>query len=256
MRARYERETGRLLGDWSRAGERVEPGPVIISHRRSKGGCSSAMTGEAEPFERARQLYDQACFNDDQGALEVADRVLNDAEAALALARARIMHARFLADRQERPQELVLAERAAALYQQLDDGRGEGEALFWAGAFHQVVREDGAAARPMLERARELAAAAGDKLTLSYAVRHLGFAEMGDGHLDAARRLLEESVRLRRDIGFMPGVAAGILALAELAACDGDHNLALNLLDEAASVAAGTGAAGVLRWVDQARQEI
>lgn len=149
------------------------------------------MAGEAEPFERARRLYDLACFNDDQGALAAADRVL-----------------------------------------------------------------DGAAARPMLERARELAAAAGDHLTLSYAVRHLGFAEMARGHLDAARRLLEESVALRRDIGFMPGVAAGILALADLAACRGDHDQAASLLDEAAAIAADAGAAGVLRWVDQAREEI
>ena len=213
------------------------------------------MTGEAEPFEQARQLYDLACFNDDQGALAAADRVLDGAEAALALARARIMHARFLADRQERPEELVLAGRAA-LFGRLGDGRGEGEALFWAGAFHQVVRQDGAAARPLLERARQAADAAGDKLTLSYAVRHLGFAAMADGHLDAARRLLEESVRLRRDIGFLPGVAAGILALAQLAACQGDHDQAVNLLDEAASIAAVAPAASVLRWVDQARQEI
>jgi hypothetical protein len=111
----------------------------------------------------------------DYGALDVADRVLDGAEAALALARARILHARFLADHQARPEELVLAERAAALYRQIADERGEGEALFWAGAFHQVVRQAGAAALPrcraaalpVLERARELAAAAGDKLTLS-----------------------------------------------------------------------------------------
>jgi hypothetical protein len=77
-----------------------------------------------------------------------------------------------------------------------------------------VVRDDGDAALPMLERARDLAVAAGDKLTLSYAVRHLGFADMAAGRLDAARELLEESVRLRRELGFMSGVAAGVLTLA------------------------------------------
>jgi hypothetical protein len=214
------------------------------------------MAAEAEPFERARQLYDLACFNDDRGALEDADRVLNGVEAALALARARIMHARFLADHRENPDELVLAERAAALYHQLDDARREAEALFWAAAFHQVVRQDEGAARPMLERSRDLAAAAGDKLTLSYAVRHLGFAEMANGHLGAARDLLEESVRLRREIGFLPGLAAGVLALAELTAREGDRDRALALLDEAAAIASGAGAVSVLRWVDQARQEI
>jgi tetratricopeptide (TPR) repeat protein len=126
----------------------------------------------------------------------------------------------------------------------------------WAGTFHQVVRGDGGAARPMLERARELAAAAGDKLTLSYAVRHLGFAEMAGGQLDAARPLLEESVQLRRDIGFLPGAAAGLVALAELAARESDRDQALALLGEAAVIAGQAGASAVLRWADQARREI
>jgi tetratricopeptide (TPR) repeat protein len=213
------------------------------------------VAGEAEPFERARLLYEQAVFDGDDGALTVADRLLDAAEAALSLARGRIMHARFVADRQEDPVELVLFERAAALYHQLGDVRGEGEALFWAGTFHQVVRGDHDAALPMLTRARELATATGDKLTLSYAVRHLGFADMAAGLPDAARELLEESVRLRRDLGFKPGVAAGLLALAGLAARGGDRDRALALFDEAAALAAEAGAHGVLRWIDQARQE-
>ena len=108
----------------------------------------------------------------------------------------------------------------------------------------------------MLERARDLAVAAGDKLTLSYAVRHLGFADMAAGRLDAARELLEESVRLRRELGFMSGVAAGVLTLAELAAQEGDRDRALVLLDEAASIAAESGAQGTLGWMDHAREEM
>ena len=73
-------------------------------------------------------------------------------------------------------------------------------------------------------------------------VRHLGFAETAAGRLDGARELLEESVRLRREIGFIPGVAAGVLALAELAARAGDRDRAL--LDKATAVAAETGARG------------
>ncbi len=210
----------------------------------------------AEPFERARLLYEQAVFNGDDGALPAADLVLDAAEAGLALARGRIMHARFLAHQQEDPQELALFERAAALYHQLGDTRGEGEALFWVGTFHQVVRGDEAAAGPPLERAWSLAQAAGDKLTLSYVVRHLGFAEMAAGRLDGARELLEESVRLRREIGFTPGVAAGVLALAELAAQAGDRDRALALVDEATAIAAETGARGILRWAEEARQAL
>jgi tetratricopeptide (TPR) repeat protein len=211
---------------------------------------------QAEPFEQARLLYEQAVFNGDDGALPAADLILDAAEAGLALARGRIMHARFLAHRQEDPQELALFERAAALYHRLGDIRGEGESLFWAGAFHQVVRGDDDAAGPPLERAWSLAQAAGDKLTSSYVVRHLGFAEMAAGRLDGARELLEQSVRLRREIGFTPGVAAGLLALAELAARAGERDRALALLDEATAIAADTGARGILRWAEQARQEL
>ena len=211
---------------------------------------------QAEPFERARLLYEQAVFNGDDGALPAADLILDATEAGLALARGRIMHARFLAHQQEDPQELALFERAAALYHQLGDVRGEGESLFWVGTFHQVVRGDDDAAGPPLERAWSLAQAADDKLTLSYVVRHLGFAEMAAGRLDGARELLEESVRLRQEIGFTPGVAAGLLALADLAARAGDRDRALALLDEATAIAADSGARGILRWADQARQEL
>jgi len=112
---------------------------------------------QAEPFEQARLLYEQAVFGGDDAALPAADVILDAAEAGLALARGRIMHARFLAHRQEDPQELALFERAAALYHQLGDIRGEGESLFWVGTFHQVVRGDDDAAGPPLERAWSLA---------------------------------------------------------------------------------------------------
>ena len=87
------------------------------------------MADQTEPFEQARLLYKQAVFNGDDGALPAADLSLDAAEAGLALARGRINHARFLAHQQEDPQELALFERAAALYHQLGDIRGEGGPL-------------------------------------------------------------------------------------------------------------------------------
>lgn len=209
-----------------------------------------------DPFERANQRYEQAVFAGDADVLEIAERELDAVEAALALARGRILHAGFLAGGQEDSRELPLFEQAADLFQRLGDERGEAEARFWIGAVHQVIRHDEDAAIPELERSCALATAAGDKLTMSYAIRHLGFADLAAGRIDAARQRLEDSVRLRREIGFIPGVAAGVLALAELAAHDGDRAQALSLLDEAAAIAAGTGAHGVLRWIEQARADL
>ena len=206
--------------------------------------------------DRAKQLYESAVFGGDVDALAAADRELDEVEADLALARGRIVHTRFLVERQQDPQELALFERAVELYGRLGDQRGEAEALFWVGIFHQVVHDDSVAALPYLERSFELAVEIDDKLTQSYAVRHLGFADLAAGNLAAARERLEESVRLRREIGFTPGVAAGLVALAELAGEEGDAERAAALLEEAHAVAEESGARGVLRWIDQVRAEL
>lgn len=219
-----------------------------------------------ERIERARLLYECAVFGGDAGALASADRELDAVEADLALARGRVVHARFLErvadgsnvlpDRPQDLHELVLFERAAELYQTLGDVCGEAEALFWVGTFHQVVRHDTDAALPVLERSLELATQVGDKLTMSYALRHLGIAAHTAGRLGVARDRLEESVQLRRELGFMPGVAANLVGLAYVAAGNGRRDDALALIDEAGEIAEASGAHGVLTWVQQARGDL
>jgi len=204
----------------------------------------------------AELLYEQAVFGGDSSALGPAERGLDGVEADLALARGKLIHARFLAERVEDARELELFARAAELYGRLGDERGEAEALFWVGTFHQVVRDDNETALPTLRRARELAARAGDRLTLSYVLRHLGFADHMAGQLDAARAHFEESTRLRRELGFLPGVAANLIGLAFLAAQQERPADAAALLVEAAELAEKSEAHGVLRWVADARGEL
>lgn len=204
----------------------------------------------------AERAYQLAVFGGDSGGLGPAERGLDAIEADLALARGKLLHARFLDERAEDARELELFAQAAELYGRLGDERGEGEALFWVGTFHQVVRDDQAAALPALRRARELAARAGDRTTLSYVLRHLGFADHMAGRLDAARAHFEESTRLRRDLGFLPGVAANLIGLAFLAAQQDRREDAATLLAEAAELAEKSAAHGVLRWVTGAREEL
>jgi tetratricopeptide (TPR) repeat protein len=184
-------------------------------------------------IERAGLIYERAVFGGDAAALATAERELDAVEADLAPARGRMIHARFLEGRREDPRELELFERALRLYRALGDARGEGESLFWVGTFHQVVRRDDEAAVPALERSLELATRAGDRLALSYALRHLGIAEHSAGRLGAARERLEESARLRRGVGFLPGVAANLVGLAYIAAAEGRREHALALIEEA-----------------------
>jgi tetratricopeptide (TPR) repeat protein len=210
------------------------------------------MTAEGR-LELAAALYERSVFGGDASAIAQALTELDQVEADLALARGRILHARFLEHQHEDATELVLFERAVQLYQQLGDARGEAEAQFWVGTFHQVVRGDTGTALPSLERSYALAIEVGDRLTQSYAVRHLGFADLAAGEAVRGRERLEESVRLRRAIGFQPGVAAGLLALAEVAAEEGRPDEAVSILDEATAIAAASGANGIQRWIDEVR---
>lgn len=204
----------------------------------------------------AQRLYEQAVFGGDEGVLVDADAELDAVEADLALARGRVMHARFLSERQPDVRELGLFERAVELYVGLGDIRGEAEARFWVGCYHQVVKDDVAAALPALERSAALAESAGDRMTRSYAVRHLGFAELAAGRPHTARELLEESLRLRRELDFQPGIAAALLALAEAAREAGDVEQARALIAEAADTGAACGAYGTLRWIEAFRDEL
>ena len=212
---------------------------------------------------QAALLYERAVFTGDAGWLAAADRDLDAAEADLAVARGRLMHTRFLLRRDHDSAaaeadagELPLFERAARLYRALGDIGGEAEALFWVGCFHQVVRRDDATAVPVLEQSLNLASHAGDKAVMSEALRHLGIAAHGAGRLELARRRLEESTRLRREIGLLPGAAANLVGLAYIAAAQERGDDALTLLDEAGAIAEASQAHRILQQVNEARAQL
>jgi tetratricopeptide (TPR) repeat protein len=222
-----------------------------------------AVGGVDERVRQAGLLYERAVFTGDAEPLAAADRELDAAEADLAVARGRLVHTRFLLRRdqdpagaEEDPGELPLFERAAALYLALGNVRGAAEALFWVGCFHQVVRRDNAAAVPLLEQSLELAGQAGDKATMAEALRHLGIAAHAAGEMEAARRRLEESTRLRREAGQLAGAAANMVGLAYVAAAQGRGQDALALLDEAAAIAGPSQAQRILQQVNEARAEL
>jgi hypothetical protein len=87
---------------------------------------------------------------------------------------------------------------------------------------------------------------------MSYAVRHLAFADDDAGRHGQAWARFEESVELRRAEGFLPGVAAGLLTLGEVAAEQGRPDEARRLLKEARTVAEQVGAEPFLRRIEAA----
>ncbi len=226
-------------------------------------GLQEAIGGVDERIRRARQLYERAVFGGDEGSLADADRNLDAVEADLAVARGMLLHTRFLLRRDDAPDqaiedagELALFERAAQLYRALGDLSGEAEALFWVGCFHQVVRRDDDSAVPALERSLELASQAGDKVTMSEVLRHLGIQAHRDGRLDVARQRLEESTGLRREIGLLPGAAANMVGLAYIAAAQGRREDALAILEEASTIAEAHQAPRILGQVNEARSTL
>ncbi|MEP7022601.1 MAG: hypothetical protein ABJB47_02060, partial [Actinomycetota bacterium] len=58
-----------------------------------------------------------------------------------------------------------------------------------------------------------LARQTGDTATEAEALRHLDIAAHRAGQLEVARQQLEESTRLRREQGLMPGVAVNMVGL-------------------------------------------
>jgi tetratricopeptide (TPR) repeat protein len=207
-------------------------------------------------IEAAKALYEQAVFGGNPAAVEAGERELEAAEAELALTRGQLMHARFLSERVVDERELTLFQLAEANYRELGDGRGQGSALFWIGCYHQVVQGDAATALPFLERAARLAEGVGDRLTLSYALRHLAFAAHEAGDLDTAWERMSESTRLRRELDFRPGLAANLSALAFLALDRGRPEEAKALVEEATGIAEACAAHGVLRWIEEVRARL
>jgi len=209
-----------------------------------------------ERIAHANRVYERMVFAGDTDGLGAAVDGLDAVEADLCLARGKLLHARFLQDGDSDQDEQVLFERAARLYHTCGDVRGEAEALCWTGIFDQVVRRDDEAAVPTFEQARDLAIAADDQLTVSYALRHLAIAEHNAGRLDEARALLEESTKLRRDAGFPAGVAANLVGLIYIAAAQGRRADALFLADQARQTAEAAGAHNILHQIAEARSSL
>jgi hypothetical protein len=209
-----------------------------------------------QQLDRANADYERAVFFGVGDAVDSGELALDAVEARLALARGRLAHARFLRTGEDEADELALFERAAELFARVGDQQGEGEALFWVATYHQVVRADNDTARPLLARAESLARATGDRLTLSYVLRHQNFVETAAGRVAEAEALLRESTDLRRELGFAPGVAANLIGHAYLAAEQGRPDEVAQCLSEAEALAAAAGAAGVVGWIAEARAEL
>ena len=219
---------------------------------RGQGLWDEALELTDDPFERADLLNEQALFTGSAEAREAAGQELKRAEARLLQERGRILHATFLAERKEDPLELDHFQRSLELAREAGDEGLESWAEFWIRIVHQVVRDENERSLPHFQAAYDWAKENGDRLLHSYAIRHLGFGWYEQGSREEGRRALEESVQLRREDGFLPGVAAGLLTLAEIADEEGRSADARRLLEEAKQAAEASGATAFGARIDAA----
>jgi len=223
---------------------------------RGQGRWDEALELTDDPFERADLLNEQALFSGSAEAREAAGRELMRAEARLLQEQGRILHAKFLVEWEEDPRESELFERSLELAHEAGDKRLESWGRFWIGLVHQVVRGDHHSALPHFEAANEWARANGETLLQSYAIRHLGVAWYEQGRKADGLQALEQSVEIRRQEGFLPGVAAGLLTLGEIAVEEGRPADARRLLAEGKEAADTSGATTFGRRIDAALREL
>jgi hypothetical protein len=225
------------------------PGSRRVALLRGQGRWDDAveLAGD-DALLHADLRNEQALFTGSADARVAAAMELDRAEARLETERGRILHARFLSERAEGedPQELAHFEASLTAATRAGDALLMAWAQFWIGIVHQVVRGDDATAVPHFEAAYAVGRKEGEGMLASYAIRHLAFAWDNAGQADEAWRGFRESVELRRSERFWPGVAAGLLSMAEVAHERGNASEARRLLREARATARRCGATAFL----------
>lgn len=151
----------------------------------------------------------------------------------------------------EPPDELPSFERGLAYRQQVDDQQGIAESLFHIGLVYGVVRQDHQQALPFFQQSYTLAQTLGDQIIASYAIRHIAFAQHDAGDTPQARTSLQESLHLREQAGFIPGVAMALVMLADADAELGQRTQAIAHLQRAKAIFLSLDAPNKVTWVEQ-----
>ena len=90
-----------------------------------------------------------------------------------------------------------------------------------------------------------------DKVTASYTIRHIGFAKLAANELADAKKALAESLDLREEAGFTPGIAFALAALAHVDALEGDKAQALSRLERSRTILESLEATSRIAWIDE-----
>ena len=216
-----------------------------------------------------RTLTDQALF----GGKENSDKRKNALEKAQELAEKSgskallgdvydamgfSLHAAYLeSDRSKEPeQEMDFFKLGLDLRKEHGSSSHIAESVFHIGLVHDVVRQEYDKALPYHQEAYKLAMEADEKLTMSYAIRHIGFTKLANEDIAGATEAFTESLELRQSIRFVPGVAFALATLARVSKMSGDIIQALNQFKEARDLLLLLGAEPQVAWINSHIAEI
>lgn len=203
-----------------------------------------ALFGGLDTFE-PRQFALDGAFRESEAGGDI--QLLGDIWDAKGLS----IHVSYLeSDRSQEPKgELDSFKRGLELREQAGDMRGVGESIFHLGLYYSIVKKDEEKAHPLFEEALRRAWECEDPLGASYAIRHIAIGHYLEGDLDGARERLEESLKLREEIGFIPGVAMAHKTLGSLYAEMGEGESSLHHLHQAREIFVTLGAERRVEWV-------
>jgi DNA-binding CsgD family transcriptional regulator/tetratricopeptide (TPR) repeat protein len=107
----------------------------------------------------------------------------------------------------------VFCQQSLALYREIDDRVGMGQAI-WHWGLVALLRNDLAAARSRFEESMGFSSEANDKRYYSYGLSHLAMIDNSQGEYERARARTEESLVFFREVGDKLNIAISLQVLA------------------------------------------
>jgi len=211
-----------------------------LSERADSGGPE--VFREAGMLARVRGELDEAHRNFEQ-AYRIAVNNRDDA----AQANAALDLAENAADLTKYDEAQEHVDKAAALYEKLEDSRGRVEVLNLRGRIEQETGDLGVAERLFTDALR-LARKVEDRRLIAYSLHSLGVCDHLLRRVTAARAWLEESLRIRDNMRNQRGVARVVEALALVESAMENHELVLQLIGAARQYRRSSGVLRIARW--------
>jgi tetratricopeptide (TPR) repeat protein len=220
-------------GKWDEAGKLLEE-----QLKKTKDAVEVArLRAELAHYAADRNTYFQKNEDSVREAIAVARSAVQESGDKQALATLEMAEGRFtyfkaldkVGDWQAPTEHF---DRALKTFEELGDGIGLAEAMFYRGLVYQMQDQD-KPARETLDKGLELTNRTGDERMRSFIVRHIAYLQQKTGEIDLARTNFRESLRLRQQNEMHLFVPFALLVLAELELDQKNTAEAIKLTEEA-----------------------